>query len=81
MVNGYYGGLFYPYLPMPHYSLPLVMKPGWEIYLYYHLLMTNIAMDNPLWMEVLMWQSSISMGHLYHGYVSHNQMGMWANHL
>jgi hypothetical protein len=23
---------------------------------------------------------SISMGHLYHGYVSHNQMVMWVKH-
>ena len=37
----------------------------------YHLVMTNIAMENH---HFLMGKPSISMGHLYHGYVSHNQM-------
>ena len=37
----------------------------------YHLVMTNIAMENPPISKN--GKPSISMGHLYHGYVSHNQ--------
>ena len=36
--------------------------------LYYHLVMTNIAMENG--------KPSIFMGYLYHGYVSHNPQGI-----
>ena len=41
----------------------------------YPLVMTNIAMENPnhKWWLSSLGKSSISMGHLYHGYVSHNQ--------
>ena len=38
----------------------------------YPLVMTNVAMDNHH--AIFIGQPSISMGHLYHGYVSHNQM-------
>ena len=37
----------------------------------YHLVMTNIAMENPKnkWRLMSLGKSSISMGHLFHGYV------------
>ena len=37
----------------------------------YHLVMTNIAMERSTIFKF--GKPSISMGHLYHGYVSHNQ--------
>ena len=44
-----------------------------EIYPWYHLVMTNIAMENHGKSPFLISKPSISMGHLYHGYVSHDQ--------
>ena len=44
----------------------------YSIYIYiYPLVMTNIAMENPQnkWRFYIVGKSSISMGHLYHGYV------------
>ena len=41
--------------------------------LIYHLVMTNIAMENHGKSPFLISKPSISMGHLYHGYVSHDQ--------
>jgi hypothetical protein len=35
--------------------------------------MTNIAMEKP---PILIGKPSISMGHLYHGYVSHNHIDL-----
>ena len=35
----------------------------------YHLVMTNIAMEDPLSMEVFSWENHLSMGHGFHGYV------------
>ena len=29
----------------------------------YHLVMTNIAMENPLYMEVSSWETHLEMGH------------------
>ena len=47
----------------------------------YHLVICYIAMENPSSMEVSSWEnqwkSSISIGHLYHGYLWHNQMVFW----
>ena len=42
-----------------------------------HLVMTNIAMEKITIQKK--GKPSISMGHLYHGYVSHNQMAMMVN--
>ena len=44
----------------------------------YHLVMTNIAMENPnhKWRFRSLGKSFISIDHLYHGYVSHNQKVM-----
>ena len=41
----------------------------------YYLVVTNIVMDNPRtkWWFSSLGKSSISMGHGFHGYVSHNQ--------
>ena len=41
------------------------------IFIYYDLVMTHIAMERST--MLLIGKLSISMGHLYHGYVSHNQ--------
>ena len=45
----------------------------------YHLVMTNIAMENHH--AIKFGKPSISMGHLYHGYVSHNQRVSIKNHI
>ena len=42
----------------------------------YHLIMTKIAMErSTIFKFGKLGKPSISMGHLYHGYVSHNQRG------
>ena len=41
-----------------------------HVYIMYTLWLFNIAMENPIFK---FGKPSISMGHLYHGYVSHNQ--------
>ena len=45
----------------------------------YRLVMTNIAMENHH--AIKFGKPSISMGHLYHGYVGHNQRVSIKNHI
>ena len=39
----------------------------------YHLVMTNIAMENPPEMEVCSWENHLFLWAILYGYVSHNQ--------
>ena len=63
------------YLKRRDFPLPCLVTGGyWEYvmgYLIYHLVICYIAMENPPIFKF--GQPPISMGHLYHGYVTNNQ--------